>query len=274
MSEPVQYDFDRETALEELGGHRHQVQLASNWNIGDNPNGGYLTAIGLQAIRRLGNHPDPISVTTHYLRPGSSGQSGEVSAELIRSGRSVTTGRASLVQDGRSRIEVMASMGDLSGASGHEYEITVPPPDIPPPEDCVERDGLEQGVALFIASRIDLRVDPERAKAGASDTAEMFGWIRFADGREPDTLGLTLFADAFAPSIFTRLGRVGWVPTIELTVHIRRRPAPGWVLGRFVTEDLHDGRMIEDGWLWDSTGSLVARSRQLAMLLPDADTSS
>jgi acyl-CoA thioesterase len=64
------------------------------------------------------------------------------------------------------------------------------------------------------------------------------------------------------------------VPTIELTSHVRRRPAPGWVQGRFVTEDLQDGRMIEDGWLWDSTGALVARSRQLAMLLPDADTGS
>tara|TARA_B100000029_G_C17230830_1_gene835266 strand:+ start:26 stop:166 length:141 start_codon:yes stop_codon:yes gene_type:complete len=45
------------------------------------------------------------------------------------------------------------------------------------------------------------------------------------------------------------------------------------MVGRFVTEDLHDGRMIEDGWLWDAEGALVARSRQLAMLLPGADTS-
>ena len=45
------------------------------------------------------------------------------------------------------------------------------------------------------------------------------------------------------------------------------------MLGRFVTEDLYDGRMVEDGWLWDSAGTLVARSRQLAMLLPHADTS-
>jgi hypothetical protein len=33
------------------------------------------------------------------------------------------------------------------------------------------------------------------------------------------------------------------------------------------------GRLIEDDWLWDSEGTLVARSRQLAMLLPGADTS-
>ena len=102
----------------------------------------------------------------------------------------------------------------------------------------------------------------------------MQAWTRFADGRAPDTLAAVMFSDAFAPSIFTRLGRVGWVPTIELTVHVRRCPSPGWMLGRFVTEDLHDGRMIEDGWLWDAEGTLVARSRQLAMLLPHADTGS
>ncbi len=272
-------DFDRETAVEPTGDDRFEVQVSSSWNIGDNPNGGYLTAIALQAIRRLGDplagHVDPVSVTTHYLRPGSGGIPGEVMTGLTRAGRTVTTGRATLIQDGKPRIEVMASMGDLSGGSGHDHEMTIAPPaDMPPPDRCVERDGLEQGVKLFIARRIDLRVHPDMAAAGASDTAETLGWIRFADGREPDTLGLTLFADAFAPSIFTRLGRVGWVPTIELTAHVRRRPAPGWVQGRFVTEDLQDGRMIEDGWLWDSTGALVARSRQLAMLLPDADTGS
>jgi len=47
---------------------------------------------------------------------------------------------------------------------------------------------------------------------------------------------------------------------------VRRRPAPGWVLGQFRTTDLADGRMIEDGWLWDSEGRLVAQSRQLALL--------
>ncbi len=275
MSENNEGQFDRETAVRPVADGRFAVDVSDQWNIGDNPNGGYLTAIALQALRRLGPHWDPISVTTHYLRPGSGGQPGMVTTELVRSGRSVTTGRATLIQDDRSRIEVLAAMGDLSGQSGHPNEITIAPPaDMPPPAACVERDGLEQGVKLFIASRVDLRVHPGMSMAGKSTQAETLAWIRFVDGREPDALGAVLFSDAFAPSIFTRLGRVGWVPTIELTVHVRRRPAPGWMLGRFVTDDLHDGRMVEDGWLWDSEGTLVARSRQLAMLLPHADTSS
>jgi acyl-CoA thioesterase len=262
------YDLDRETALVPLGEGRFAVDVSDCWNIGDNPNGGYLTAIALQGLRSLGRHQDPISVTTHFLRPGSGDCPGELSVSTIRAGRSVTTARASLVQDGRQRLEVVAAMGDLSRVSDGGPSMTIAPTDMPPPEECVERDLLEQGVSLFISSRVDLRVHPSMSEAGASDTAETRGWIRFADGRPPDTLAAVLFSDAFAPSIFALLGRVGWVPTIELTVHVRARPAPGWMLGRFVTEDLRDGRMVEDGWLWDAEGTLIARSRQLAMLLP------
>ena len=95
----------------------------------------------------------------------------------------------------------------------------------------------------------------------------MEGWIRFGDGAEPSTVALPLFSDAFPPSLFSKFGRVGWVPSVELTVHVRRRPAPGWVQARFECDDLVDGRLIESGALWDQDGMLVARSRQLGLLL-------
>ncbi|MDG2262551.1 MAG: thioesterase family protein, partial [Actinomycetota bacterium] len=53
---------------------------------------------------------------------------------------------------------------------------------------------------------------------------------------------------------------------LELTVHVRRVPAEGWVRAVFETDDLHNGLFVESGSLWDSNGELVARSRQVAML--------
>jgi acyl-CoA thioesterase len=53
-------------------------------------------------------------------------------------------------------------------------------------------------------------------------------------------------------------------------VNVRRRPAPGWIQAQFQTRDMADGRMIEDGLLWDSQGHLIAQSRQLALLLKKA----
>ena len=54
--------------------------------------------------------------------------------------------------------------------------------------------------------------------------------------------------------------------TLELTVHIRARPAPGALLGRVKTRHLRDGYHEEDLDLWDSKGTLVSQSRQLALL--------
>ena len=77
MTEIGKGQFDLETAVETFDDGRFAVDVSDQWNIGDNPNGGYLTAIALQALRKLGPHGDPISVTTHYLRPGSGGQPGD-----------------------------------------------------------------------------------------------------------------------------------------------------------------------------------------------------
>lgn len=259
-------DFDRETAVEPTGPGRWRARVSDGWNIAGNPNGGYLLAIVLSAMRQLGPHPDPLSVTAHFLRPGTGGVDAEVAADLVRAGRSLTTVRGSLVQDGKQRLEVLAAHGDLAVGPDHPM-LSTTPPEIPPPEECVPRSAEEQGVDLALASRITTVLDPRHAQAGRAGAAEVTGWIRFADGRPPDAQSLVVFADAFPPSIFGLLGRIGWVPTIELTVHVRRRPAPGWLLGHFTTDDLQGGRMIEEGSIWDSEGQLVARSRQLALLL-------
>jgi acyl-CoA thioesterase len=259
--------YDSETALTRQGDDLWVGHVHERWNIAGNPNGGYLLAIALQALRTLGPHPDPVTVTTHYLRPGTSDLDCEVRTQLVRSGRSMTTGRATLSQAGKDRIEVLAGFGDLAVVADMDASIEIPPPQMLPPDECGQRSGQQQGVDLPILDRLDTRIHPDYAVPGEVGRAEMRGWIRFKDGREPDSLAVPLLCDAFPPSLFGLLGSVGWVPTVELTVHVRRRPAPGWVRGRLITNDLHNGRMIEDGTFWDQNGDLIAQSRQVGLLL-------
>jgi acyl-CoA thioesterase len=262
-------EFGRETAVTPAGDGNWTTELSTNWNIGDSANGGYALTSVLRAARDIGAHPDPISVTTHFLRPVQGGGRGHVSVELIRTGRSVSVATGTLHQAGADRLVVNAVFGDVGAAAADADApaIEPEPSTIPPPDRCIDRTELLQGVELPIAGRVDVRIAPERAVAGASSEAVMEGWIRLADGTPPSTMTLPLFADAFPPSLFAKFGRVGWVPTIELTVHARRRPADGWCQARFECDDLVDGRMIETGTLWDSTRRVVARSRQLGLLL-------
>lgn len=261
--------FEEETRLERVGDGTWVTLPSDRWSIGGNANGGYALSPVLRAMVEIGAHPDPLSLTTHFLRPlQPDGGVAEVRAEVVRAGRTTSVVRGSLVHQGRERLVMLGALGDLSEpASAAAGAIDEPPPPTPAPDDCRHRSQLAQGVDLSILERLDVRIHPDRAVHGGSDDAVMEGWIRFADGSPPTTEALPLFADAFPPSLFSRFGRVGWVPTVELTVHVRRRPAPGWIQARFRCDDLVDGRMVESGTLWDATGAVVARSRQLGLLL-------
>lgn len=88
--------------------------------------------------------------------------------------------------------------------------------------------------------------------------------MRFRDGREPDLLSLASLVDAAAPPVL-ELGEPGSA-TVGLTVHLRARPAPGWLACRVATRFVIGGYHEGDFEIWDSRGALVAQSRQLALL--------
>ena len=259
--------YDDETAVERIDDHRWRGRVSAAWNIGDNPNGGYLLSIATRALQDAVSHPDPLSITTHYLRPGVANTECEIEVELIRTGRTLTTARAQLKQEGKTRLEVLAAFTDLSVPAGVDAEILLPPPSMPDPDSCVQRSAENQGVHLPILDRLDTRLDPASAVPGASSSAVIRGMIRFTDGRAPDARSLLLFTDSFPPSVLPLLGSIGWVPTLELTVHVRRRPAPGWITAELRTDDLQNGRMVETGALWDSDGRLVAQCRQVGLVM-------
>jgi hypothetical protein len=114
--------------------------------------------------------------------------------------------------------------------------------------------------------RFDMRFHPDHigwAVGEPSGTGVLSAWFRLIDDREPDPISLLMVVDALPPVTFD-LGMPGWAPTLELTAHVRARPAPGWLKVRHATRNMAGGMFEEDCEVWDSAGRLVAQSRQLA----------
>ena len=190
---------------------------------------------------------------------------------MVKQGRTFATVTGALVQDGRELIRAIGAFGDLAAQSGPS-RVSTTAPDIAPPDRCVPFSELleRRGRRLpEFQQRFDLRLPADSPWFGPEegDPYEITGWIRFRDGTEPNTISAVAFLDAFPPALLGSV-RARGAPTVELTAHVRARPARGWLLGSYRTRLLVDGLMEEDGELWDSEGRPVALSRQLALVLP------
>ncbi|WP_434596908.1 thioesterase family protein [Streptomyces sp. A5-4] len=264
-------EFDRDTAVSPRSPGVYDAELSAGWTIIHAVNGGYLLALLGRALGDALPHSDPFTVSAHYLTPSVPGKA-VVRTEVVRSGRTLSTGQASLFQYGDDgaeveRIRVLASYGDLD-ALPDDVRTTAEPPRLPPYGQCL---GTGDGPAVIpgssaITERLDIRLDPATigwAVGAPSGKGEMRGWFGLADGRDADPLSLLLTVDALPPTSF-ELGLKGWTPTIELTTHIRCRPAPGPLRVSITTRNLAGGFLEEDAEVWDSADRLVAQSRQLA----------
>lgn len=261
------HTFDEDVAIRALGPDRYAFTISDRWNIGDVPNGGYLLSAIAHALQSRLDHPDPFSITGHFFKPVKPGDA-EIVITIPKVGRAMTFARAALTQDGEERLGVTAVFGNLDARRGIDHTAT--PATIPTRDQC---QPITFPLAFF--QQIDCLLTPESAawlQGARDDTCVLQGWAAFADGREPDLLSLPLFADAFPPPVLRMVGPLGWVPTVEMTVQIRNRPAPGPLQCRFACRHITGGLAEEDGQIHDTSGQIVAISRQFASVrVPESD---
>ena len=279
MSEPEDLSFDAATALQETDDpHLFGAGVNPLWTVGDKANGGYLLALlgraaRVTARRDGGRDWEVLSSSVTYLGRPTSGHA-IVRTTLLRSGRTAAHVRAVLAQGEDDIVDAVFVLGDLPDGAALRYDGTEPF-HAPDPEDCVRLiPQIPDGVYVGIMDVLDLRLDPatvpfSHAPRPAGTPAELRGWTRFADGRQPDALSLLFLADAIPPATLM-IGSTGWVPTLQMSAYVRARPAPGWLGIRMTAGLVADGMVDETCVLWDSRGRLVGQSTQLARLrFPD-----
>ena len=251
--------FLSHTAVSSQGNSRWQAEVHRGWRIGSVANGGYVLALVGRTLSEALNQPDPLSINAFYLAPVTLGQV-EVSVESLSETRSTHFASADLKQEGQLKLRATAAYTDLDRLSGPDW-TNVAPPEVPAFDD-VAAPAMSH---LEIHQSIDLRMvhgSEVFTDGKTNDSGEFIAWLAHRDGAAPGPIDLLMFADIMPPPIFTIYGAYGWVPTVELTVQVRRKPAAGPLLARHTTRQVTRGVAETDTEIWDVNGDLVAMARQ------------
>lgn len=264
-------DFDADTSLQPAGsGGGWHGEIVDGWETPRGPLGGYVMAILMRGLELAVDDAErqARSVTMHFLRVPEAGPV-EVSAEVEREGRSLTSVSGRLEQEGK-------LIGLALGAYSKPWESPLLDDETTMPEvpaaDAVEtptqRQLRGQTPPAFVERMVMQHRFGEMPFSG-SDRGETGGWLGIRQDRPIDALTVAVLADAWFPAPWPRLAELAPAPTIDLTIHFRS-PLPvkaPVLLGRFNSRHVRDGFFEEDGLLWAPDGTLVAQSRQLGLLL-------
>jgi acyl-CoA thioesterase len=260
----MRYEFDEAIAVADDG----TVDFPERWTMGPGfAHGGFLMSVALAAASKDAPKPDAVSMSAHFVRPGKVGGA-HVATATIKRGRSLGTVTADIIQSDKIDVATITTFGDLARADDISFR-SVPFPEMPSPDECVVADRSQNPLVPRMVDNLDVRLTPAStswAKGVPLKDATMEGWVRFADARPIDMVSLPMFADALPPPIFSIGTFAPWTPTIEMTMHFRRRPTTEWLAVSFRTA-LVGGQFFESsGTLWDDDGNLVAMSRQLQLI--------
>jgi len=279
MPGPEDLSFDVVSAVHETGDPGvFGADIHPLWAVGDKANGGYLLAILGRAARTVAQRGgsagwEVVSTSVTYLLAPKAGPA-TVRTTLLRSGRTAAHVRAVLVQGDADVVDAVFVLADLPDETSVRYDGT-PAFHAADPEECIRlTPKIPTGVYVGIMDVLDIRLDPATVPFAVTPpapgtAAELRGWTRFADGREPDALSVLFLTDAIPPATLM-IGSTGWVPTLQMSTYVRARPAPGWLAIRMTAGLVADGMVDETCVVWDSRGRFVGQSTQLARLrFPD-----
>jgi acyl-CoA thioesterase len=274
--EPGEFDRDTAVRLEDQTDStcRFSAAVSNGWRAGRGPHGGYLAAILLRALTETVADASraPRSLTIHYARAPEPGPV-TIDTRRERVGRSLSTLSARMEQDGRLMALVLSAFSkSWGGPDISDIEM----PAVAGPDDEREAGSMIKHGAPPFTRHIVLqrRIGGMPFSASAQPMA-LGGWLGLAEPRPLDALALAFFSDALIPAPFMRMPAPNPAPTVDLTVHFRAalpresNPDPNeLVLARIRGGLIHEGFFEEDGMFWAADGTLLAQSRQLAILLP------
>jgi acyl-CoA thioesterase-2 len=126
-------DLANDTEVRPSGDGSYEATLSADWEIWG-PMGGYVAACALRAAGAATEQARPAAFSCHYLGVAGFGRI-DLRVEARRSGRTATSQRVEVTQEGRPILDAMVwSVGDVDGLEHDETS----PPDVPDPDELPE----------------------------------------------------------------------------------------------------------------------------------------
>lgn len=253
--------FASDTAVTRTGPGRFTAVLQEHWSSLVGIHGGYTAAIVANAMTTAVDDPSRAlrSFATQFAsvpRPGTV----DIEVTVERTGRSMTTTSARLMQDGR--VLQVAHAASSTTRPGLAYDDHVRPRQADPGD--TPRFSSSDGVGHF--QNADVRLDPAAVLFGGGDEALVAAWLRPLEGEPIDAAWLVAMCDLLPPAVFTRTTGPVAAATIEYVVHLATAE-PSLPTGEYVYlscgSPLSDeGFAVEDATMWAPDGRVLAVARQ------------
>ncbi|MBI4898722.1 MAG: thioesterase family protein [Actinobacteria bacterium] len=270
----------------------YTADVHPSWDGPLTTHGGVLAACLLRAIDLRVNPASDLqwrTLTCHYMRPPAHGEI-EIIVTPLRNGKRFANTAARIEQNGRLCVSALAihSVRDLPEADHWDPAI----PDVAPapargaatrnvfeyyddPGDCwIELPS--QAPRFFHRMKVAPRFGTfgmmgPRPEPG--EGTENGGWLTLPQPRPVDPALLTLFVDAFWPTVFQPLRVAAMAPTLDLTIHFREQLPPEGLpdqpLLAYNTAISHKGATADsDSRIFSADGRLLAQARQLQFVTP------
>ncbi|MEU4598821.1 thioesterase family protein [Nocardia sp. NPDC023988] len=256
---------------------RYAGVIDPTWTIGPKVHGGTMVAASAAAATRWLTEADasyarmaPIAASSDFLGAPDPGKV-EYAVHIRKKGRQICLVDAELIQNDRTLVRTAFTFGHLDATA---TRWSGPDSDMPAePTDAALRytPDSPMGKIVHVSQGAHVLLDPTWGEFLRGETGDprLRLWIRPFDGDEADPLvraAFAMMAADMSPPVPMNLGHFGWSPTVQMTTYLRRVPAPGWLRVIATSREVGERMFDEDQLVLDSTGAVVAQSRQLALI--------
>ena len=244
----------------------YTLSIPDHWSQGRTVFGGVSAGLAYQAAQNLiTDNREVRSFHCNFVGPVNVEEPIEVSAEVLRTGKSVTQILAKVTQNGQVGVMVQVCFGvaresklDFKDHPTHIMALPKKAKFIP---------QVPKIVPKFIR-HFDLAMEVGSFGIGTSRDPEMHGWCRFSKAPQKMKMAyLIALMDCWPPSMFQMMKMPAPASTmswdIEFIHPISEIAPEDWLAMVVKASHVNQGYGHEEANFWDTKGNLVALSRQV-----------